>query len=385
MKELIKKILKENFINEAAGISYEVREWAKTLKKRIQELIDEKDGLTPNETVEPHFEDLDGGEYEIATYPGNKMVPWLRDDETDEGLIDYLNNNTFIIDVVTNTITTLNGDRIPDDYEELMYDVIGDIMESNYPFYDIKTGNELFFIEKDLMLNLNQIKSYHNNPINELVINGHDYPELYNKFSVDKWVFKNANRIEYDHWNSGYDKETGEYVVYFNVPIRGLSIDMFIHEIKHAYDDWNRMSNKGKPIRDSKEVKNIYTKDFEKLLLNDITKFNQLGFIIRLYYLGSKLETPAYLENEFDSPKLATYRNVALRLIKFNLNQYFNNKNEPAKGLEDEFVDLLINYDIPLFRKFKNVKDFLVYTKKYFNRRGRDILKRIDKSQYINK
>jgi hypothetical protein len=220
--------------------------------------------------------------------------------------------------------------------------------------------------------------------IKELIINGKDFPEAYKKFSVDKWIFRDANRIEYSHNESGYNEETGDYEVVFNVPIRGLSMGMFIHETKHAYDDWNRMKNGGKPIRDSWEIKNIYTADFEKLILGGGMKYPMLGGVIRMYYLGSKLETPAYLENEYDSPLAQTYRDTGKKLMKFNKNIFFNKKGQPAKGLEKEFTNILINYDIPFFRKFKTVESFLTHTEKYFNKRGKDIVKRIDKMLYVH-
>ncbi len=219
--------------------------------------------------------------------------------------------------------------------------------------------------------------------INELTIHGQDHPEAYEKFSVDKWIFREANRMEYDHYQSGYS-DNGEYIVYFNVPIRKLNKDVLVHEIKHAYDDWNRMRNGGKPIRDSWEIKNIYTKDFERLILSDAKNFNQIGPILRNYYMGSKLETPAYLETEYDYPSMMKYKGVARKLISFNKDTYYNKKGELSKGLEDEFNNLVTNYDIPLFRKFKSVDNFLDYTQNYFNKRGEDILKKINKTMYIH-
>mgnify|MGYP003634180835 FL=1 len=200
--------------------------------------------------------------------------------------------------------------------------------------------------------------------IDELIIYGQDHPEAYEKFSVDKWVFKEATRMEYDHYESGYS-DNGEYIVYFNVPIRKLNKDVLVHEIKHAYDDWNRMRNGGKPIRDSWEIKNIYTKDFERLILSDAKNFNQIG-------------------PEYDYPSMMKYKGVARKLISFNKDTYYNKKGELSKGLEDEFNNLVTNYDIPLFRKFKSVDNFLDYTQNYFNKRGEDILKKINKTMYIH-
>lgn len=81
--------------------------------------------------------------------------------------------------------------------------------------------------------------------IDKIEINGKDFPEAYKDFKVDKWVITSSGRIEYDHWKSGYDKD-GNYVVYLNMPMSSIGGSALVHEIKHAYDDWNRMS-KGAP------------------------------------------------------------------------------------------------------------------------------------------
>ena len=107
--------------------------------------------------------------------------------------------------------------------------------------------------------------------------------------------------------------------------------------------------------------------------------------IIRYYYLGSKLESPAYLENEYDNSGLGgDYRGTAKKMINFKASNFLNKKGQPAKGLQESWTELITNYDIPFFRKFKNVVDFLNHTEKHFNKRGKDILKRIDKMRYVH-
>ena len=78
------------------------------------------------------------------------------------------------------------------------------------------------------------------------------------------------------------------------------------------------------------------------------------------------------------------YRDVAKKLMKFKASNFLNKKGQPAKGLQEDWENMLIEYNIPLFRKFPNVVDFLKYTEKYFNKRGRDIMKRIDKMRYVH-
>ena len=398
----IRKIIKETILKESAGISFEVREWANILKKEIDRLVKEADDIEKsNSDYEPtenkpysyndyydgeisHFEDLAGNKYDEAIIDGSELY---YDNETIEDYPELSNIIKSKIIYVTigryGLETSVQGNLDPE-YDYVIDDMVLDHASFGQNFYHPDTHNELMAIYEDELEEYQPTyySSYKPTPradIQELVINGKDFPEAYEKFSVDKWIFKQASRIEYDHYNSGYN-DKGEYEVVFNVPIRGLSLPMFVHETKHAYDDWNRMRHGGKPIRDSWEVKNIYTKDFEKLILGGASKFPQLSSVIRLYYLGSKLETPAYLENEFDSP--GTYKQHARVLSRFNISRFFNKKGEPARGLENEFEDIKNNYDIPFFKKFKNVKEFLEYTQKYFNRRGELITKKIDKALY---
>ena len=222
--------------------------------------------------------------------------------------------------------------------------------------------------------------------IEKIEINGEDYPDAYKDFKVDKWIITDSYRTEYDHWKSGYDDE-GKYIVYLNMGIDStFGGSALTHEIKHAYDDWNRMRHGGKPIRDSWEIKNIYTKDFEKLVLGGSFNLNQmLASIIKYYYLGSNLETPAYLENEYDNVSfMGNYRETAKKMMKFKASNFTDKRGNPAKGLQQSWNKLIKEYDIPLFRKFENVLDFLKYTEKYFNKRGKNILRRIDKMRYVH-
>jgi len=417
----LRKVIKQT-LNEVAGISFEVREWAQILSNELDRLVKEADDAEASKVEdqpkdEPkvnhvttydesdsdyitHFEDLGGNIYDEAIIPGNEL---MYDAET---IKDFPEISNIIKDKIIHIMledwgykVEVNGNFDDVKYLDVVEDMVTDHASWGQSFYDPNSHNELMAIfetdEEDFETNDDKswwsyIGNYGNwkptprADIKELVINGKDFPEAYEKFSVDKWIFRDAFRIEYSHYESGYNKETGDYEVVFNVPIRNLSMGMFVHETKHAYDDWNRMRHGGKPIRDSWEVKNIYTKDFESLVLGGRMKYPRLGGVIKMYYLGSKLETPAYLENEYDSPSMRTYRDTGKKLMNFKIDHFFNKKGRPAKGLQEEFVDILINYDIPLFRKFKDVSNFLKYTQKYFNKRGRDIVKRIDKMLYVH-
>jgi hypothetical protein len=269
-----------------------------------------------------------------------------------------------------------------DNYEEVFAAVADEETFSNYSVFMEDMERPAL---RDYESRYGGYYSYSPEPkIDKIEINGKDFPDAYEDFKVDKWVITPSNRIEYDHWKSGYD-ESGDYVVYLNMMLSSVGGSSLIHEVKHAYDDWNRMSRGAQPIRAGWEIKNIYTPDFERLVLGASAKLSpMLSPIIRYYYLGSKLETPAYLENEYDSSQFGSYRDTAKKMMNFKASNFLDKDGNPARGLQDSWTYLINNYDIPFFRKFKQVVDFLNYTEKHFNKRGRDILRRIDKMSYVH-
>jgi hypothetical protein len=343
--EYIRNLIKKTLINEVAGVSFITRKWADILDREVDKKLEEHEEeylkkLNPEEKSpidDPFY-------WQDETGRGLGSMNWSKSgrkkDYEIKGGKYYKRKNKY-------------------DYEDLSPSTPKSYGQSSYNFQSRQ------YIPK----------------LEEVVINGQDFPEAYKEFSVDYWVFKNSTRIEYDHYNSGYDKDNN-YVVYFNVPVGNLSKGAFIHEIKHAYDDWNRMRHGAKPIRDSWEIKNIYTKDFEKLVLGGSVKYPQLGSLVRDFYLGSKLETPAYLENEYDTGA-TNYEQVGRRLKNFKIDRFFDKQGNPARGLEDEFKEIQ-KLDIPLFKKFKNVTEFLNWTKNYFNKRGEDIFRRVVKMKAVH-
>lgn len=266
---------------------------------------------------------------------------------------------------------------LSDDSLYCVEEMVENHMFDYYPFFNDK-DDYLYAVDD---IDIGEIEQLN---LDKIIINGQDYPEAYEKFKVDKWVINKSTRMEYDHRESGYDND-GNYVVVLNMPMDYIGGTMLVHEIKHAYDDWNRISKGYPSINDSWEVRNIYTPDFEKLVLGGSLKLGpMLHPIIRYYYLASKLETPAYLENEYDNSNNIDYGNIAKKLINFKASNFMNKKGKPAKGLQDSWQKMLIDYDIPYFRKYPNVVDFLKKTEKYFNMRGRDIQKRINKMRYVH-
>jgi hypothetical protein len=414
-----------NFLLEIAGISFEVRKWVQVIENYVKDYVaKEREKIKAQQPkVEPkkdfswsynddhdedefqtdytHFENYGGDKYASAKvysfdlyinpdvlgeYPkikevmGDKLFEVELDGEGEFSVdavgSSFPDNYLYGILEIIKDHMVMGEAFYTDDYEEV-FAVIGDIEDNNNYNYYMNEDN-----------NWSGLGNYSYTPqpkIDSIEINGKDFPDAYEDFKVDKWVITNSNRIEYDHRKSGYDKD-GNYVVYLNMPMLSIGGSALVHEIKHAYDDWNRMSKGAPPIRAGWEIKNIYTPDFEKLILGGSFKLNpMLHPIIRYYYLGSKLETPAYLENEYDNTYMTgSYRDTAKKMMNFKASNFLNKKGQPAKGLQESWTELITNYDIPFFRKFKNVVDFLKYTEKHFNKRGRNILKRIDKMRYVH-
>ena len=409
MKHIIRRIL----LNEVAGISFEVREWAQIIEQVVKEKMAEARKNLPQPSyggssyysydyddykIEPlgteftHFVDEDGDEHDEAYVYGEDIT---QGQNTSKGLDDMVKGVQFKITIDDGFfyVKPVGGTSLSDDaIEELEvmvdeYAAMGGVFFGrNYEMlvptsHDEEDDQSWGYGGQQLSMFEDFTPTYYQ-PLNQVTINGKDYPEAYEKFSVDKWVITSSDRLEYDHWRSGYVGD--EYIVYLNMPLSSVQGSMLVHEIKHAYDDWNRMRHGGKPIRDSWEIKNIYTKDFEKLVLGGSFQFKQLHGMLRYYYLGSKLEQPAYLENVYDNNSFVNYRDIAKKMMEFKASNYMKKGNKPAKGLQEEWDDLNSRYNVPLFNSMPNVVDFLKYSEKYFNKRGESILKKIDKMRYVH-
>jgi hypothetical protein len=443
-KNIVKKV-----ISEVAGISFEVRQWAQIIENYVKDYVaterekmkNEKPVETPKTTtgkvtswsapVEDdeddalfntdytHFESHGGEKYDSALVYGQEL--YINADVLDEFPdienvirtklfeVELDGEGDFTVDTVSSSFPDyyLTGilEIIQDhmvmgkafhnqNYDEV-FAVIGDLDDEDfgrYSYYDYMSENDEGDYVRPSMRDYGSSYGgyyggyYSREPkIDKIEIDGKQFPEAYQNFKVDKWVITPSNRIEYDHWKSGYN-ENGEYVVYLNMALSSVGGSALVHEVKHAYDDWNRMSKGAPPIRAGWEIKNIYTPDFEKLVLGGSFKLSPMIHpIIRYYYLGSKLEAPAYLENEYDNASImGSYRDTAKKMMNFKASNFLDKRGNPAKGLQESWTEVITKYDIPLFRKFKNVVDFLNYTEKYFNKRGRDILKRIDKMRYVH-
>ena len=217
-----------------------------------------------------------------------------------------------------------------------------------------------------------------------LIIDGYDHPEAFDGFPIDYVVIDFYDRLTgYGQEHSGYDKD-GNYVVLLYIQPRlvqgqgGYDLRSVLnHEMKHAWEDYNRLS-KGLPsIEQTKESQDLYNKDFI-LMLSDQNIRGPIKEILKYYYYLSDLEKSAYLENVYDQNKV--YEKVLRDIAGKDFNEF-----------KDRF-DLDINwhlmntaYDIPFLKKFKSPTDFIDYSAKELRSKALKMIKKVNKMKYIHK
>lgn len=227
---------------------------------------------------------------------------------------------------------------------------------------------------------ITEIQDYHNlkDSKNNLTIDINKYKSIKELFGIDFIVISPDENNQYLHYLSGYDEEKSKYITYIGLDFNNLTVDSLLHELKHAYVDWCIYKNGGVKIKESKEVKELYTVGFEKLLTCDKDKIPNLFTILQNFYFSTKLEIPPFLENHFFDESYIDYKTKIINMINFNRQNYSN------ETCEKEF-ELLRSYNIPRINKFKTYDKFLKYCEKFFKIRGEYILRKINKVDYLNK
>jgi len=218
---------------------------------------------------------------------------------------------------------------------------------------------------------------------NRLIIDGYDYPEAFDGFPIDYVVIDYYDRLTgYGQEHSGYDKD-GNYVVLLYIQpslVRGqggYSLQSALnHEMKHAWEDYNRLS-KGLPsVEQTKESQEMYNRDYI-LMLSDQNVRGPIKEILKYYYYLSNLEKSAYLENVYDQNP--AYERVVREIAGMNF--------EPFKERFDLDVNWhLMNtaYDIPFLKKFKSPIDFIDYSAEELRSKALKMIKKINKMKYIH-
>lgn len=216
-----------------------------------------------------------------------------------------------------------------------------------------------------------------------LIIDGYDYPEAFNSFPIDYVVIDFYDKLTgYGQEHSGYDKD-GNYVVLLYIQPKIISggggynlRTVLNHEMKHAWDDYNRLS-KGQPSIDkNKENRELYNKDFI-LMLSDKNVSGPIKELLKYYYYLSELEKTAYLENVYDGN--LNYEKIIRGISSKDF--------EPFKDRFDLDINWhLMNtaYDIPFLKKFKSPIEFIDYSSEELRSKAIDMIKKINKMKYVH-
>lgn len=225
-------------------------------------------------------------------------------------------------------------------------------------------------------------------PTNEprLIVDSYDYPELFKKFSFDYLI------VDYNDWTNGYLDKTsgydndGNYVVHImvlnkfkNHPYMKTILN---HELKHAYEDWQRISKGYKGISDTKESIELYTDDFIKIVKDRIDVGQFFKDIFKKYYLLTDLEFHAFMENVYDRDKINDYKNMVKQINNFDIHKlsYYQDPDEL-----ETYWNVLQTLNLPFIKKHKSYIDFLNYSNDYFKRKSEKILKKINKLEYVHR
>jgi hypothetical protein len=220
----------------------------------------------------------------------------------------------------------------------------------------------------------------------DFTIDGNDFPDTYNKFPVDKFKVKflPIGAYAYDQDNSGFIGN--DYVITLVVDpslINRIDVSVINHEMKHAYQDFKRYENKSVGIKDSRFIKDMYTEDFQKVIVGFMRgkgRNDRLITLLYLYYILSNVEQDAYLENIYDEgPKgsMFGYGGQVMSSIKLLDNLNITTLNE--KTWEE-----LKRVDIPFIKKFKSKEEFVNYSERYLKKLAEKFKRKINKMKYLN-
>ena len=223
-------------------------------------------------------------------------------------------------------------------------------------------------------------------PNTRIIIDGQDYAEQYEKFSVDYFV------IDFNDWTNGYLDETsgydkdGNYVVHIMV-LNRFTNDPYMstiinHELKHAYQDWQRQKKGYSGIGQAKESKELYTDDFVKIIKDRIDVGKFFKKILQYYYLLSDLEINAFMENVYDKDTMNDYRKLIYKIMETDIMKlaYYNDPDE----MEQNWATLK-SANLPFIKKYDNYTSFLSKSSKYFKKRSEEVIRKINKLEYVHR
>jgi len=211
------------------------------------------------------------------------------------------------------------------------------------------------------------------------VIRGDEYPKEYKDFPIDIINVRIDPNLQtgaiYDEKLSGYENDL--YVVYLIFgPFAGES--SINHELRHAYEDYMRISGGSTPLKSTKETINLFSGDFEKLMTTRRGFYEPYNALFHGLYFTSRIERSAFADNVYDN---STW------IIKTVI-QYMTYA-DPQKILNSEYYDLSNEWEklkkdfkIPVINKFNNYENFIIWACKEIQNKGRKTLNKLRKVQF---
>jgi hypothetical protein len=218
-----------------------------------------------------------------------------------------------------------------------------------------------------------------NMPIPDLTLYGKDYPKEYQSFPVDVLnLFLNVkydNGAAYDENKSGYD-ENKQYHIYlhFGPDADASSIN---HELRHAYEDFRRMSQGNVPMKNTKEGINLFGGDFENFLTTGrhIEPFWTLMYGL---YVTSKIERSGYAESVYDNAGPI----IEMVVQVMNVTNANILSNYSPETLSMTWQALKKKYKVPIIDKFQNYESFIKWAQEEIQYKGQKTLKKLRKVKF---
>jgi hypothetical protein len=200
-------------------------------------------------------------------------------------------------------------------------------------------------------------------------IKGEDYPDAYEKFPIKNIIVQLTRDI------NKYDEEKSSlshiYLFISGKLSEGKMKSVINHELKHAYEDF-MMKLKGGSLSNTTEVKKLFTNDFyEKLKTGPRTA---IWNIFYLFYILSKVEQSAFLENIYDNENI----------FDSHLPIFINGFLQKPINIDDKEWETLKKKDIPILKKFKTKEEFGTFAKKEIEKRWEKFRRKINKMGYLH-
>lgn len=229
-------------------------------------------------------------------------------------------------------------------------------------------------------------KNYFKNkkPLPDLTIIGKNYPKEYKLFPVDEIKMlvrpEYGNGAGYDEQKSGYNDGIYQIYLAFGPDASDSAIN---HELRHAYEDFMRMSKNKPAMKNTKEGINLFSGDFEKFMLTPIDKnipgYDPFNKLVRGLYLTSKIERSAFADTVYDNDSLPIIYLIQ-RAIKETDLSVLSRIN--PQDLEKNWRRFKSDFKIPIVDKFHDYESFIKWASDEIKYKGERSIKKLLKVKF---